>query len=109
MAASGAGSRERVPPQRARTAARMSWLKLSGAGRIIIRDAHTSQLGETSMARCTTCKNTGIICKCREPSRRWCDKLVCRGHTCPDCRGQSESPVVDFVIGPDDPITSPTR
>jgi hypothetical protein len=53
---------------------------------------------------CSTCKNTGIICGCRDPSRMWCDKIRCRGTTCPECRGRSEPMVADFVIAPNDPL-----
>ena len=45
---------------------------------------------------CATCKNTGIICTCKDPSRHWCDKVACRGRTCPDCKGLSEPMVAEF-------------
>jgi hypothetical protein len=50
------------------------------------------------MARCKTCDSNGIICHCKNPSRVWCDKRVCRGHTCQDCNGKSEPMVRDFVL-----------
>lgn len=50
------------------------------------------------MARCKTCDDNGVLCKCANPSRMWCDKLVCRGRTCPDCGGKSEPRVRDVVV-----------
>lgn len=42
------------------------------------------------MAHCKTCDDNGVLCKCANPSRMWCDKRVCKGRTCPDCQGKSE-------------------
>lgn len=59
--------------------------------------------------KCSTCKDTGIICGCREPTRHWCNKLRCRGRTCPTCDGNSEPMVVDIVIGLDEVLISANR